>query len=291
MRLNFYLPDFYPAFYRNQLMADLRQTYPQYFYEGAGIGAVYGSFPGAVWNGGRVERGICEKDKMEYVVHEFNRRGIPCRYTFTNPLLEEKHLYDTYCNLCMEIGNNGMNEVLVNSPILEEYIRDRYPGYRLISSTTRLLDTLQQEEEEQKKDYKLVVLNKNFNNTPELFSLSNKDHYEILVNSYCCDECPESADHYEAVGRAQLNFRSSDYPQCKYVRRNFYELMENKSFVTVEDLYEKYVPAGFCHFKLDGRAFPEYSVMESYLYYMIRPQWRDRVRLMLQKAIIEIRKY
>lgn len=290
MDIYFYLPDFYPAFHRNLLVADLLQDFPEYFYEGVKIGAFYGSFPGAVWNGGRVERGICDRNQMEYVLHEFNRRGIPCRYTFTNPLLEEKHIYDTYCNLCMEAGNNGMNEVLVNSPLLEEYIRDKYPGYPLIASTTRLLDTLEQEKEEQQKDYRLVVLNKKFNHAPELSALEHKDSYEILVNSYCRDECPESQAHYEEVGLAQLNFRSPDYHQCSYIKRNFYELMENKSFITVEELYGKYVPEGFRHFKLDGRAFPEYSVLESYLYYMIRPQWRDRVRLMLQKALQDIRK-
>lgn len=29
------------------------------------------------------------------------------------------HLWDTYCNLIMQLANNGMNQVLVNSEALE----------------------------------------------------------------------------------------------------------------------------------------------------------------------------
>ena len=44
------------------------------------------------------------------------------RYTYTNPLLTREDLSDAYCNFCMKAADNGMNEVLVVSDILEEYI-------------------------------------------------------------------------------------------------------------------------------------------------------------------------
>jgi collagenase-like PrtC family protease len=59
------------------------------------------------------------------------------RFTFSNSLLEEKHIYDTYCNLIMEEADTGNNEVIVNSPILEQYLRENYPNYKYISSTTK----------------------------------------------------------------------------------------------------------------------------------------------------------
>jgi len=281
----FYLPSFYAGFHRNQLLLELMQKRPHYFYENIKIAAVYGCFPGSIWNGGRLELGSCERKEMEFALREWNQRGIACRFTFTNPLLEEKHLYDTFCNLCMELGNNGQNEVLVNSPLLEEYIRSHYPGYKIISSVTKLLDTEEQETRETKHGYELVVLNKKWNNTPTLFALPRKDKYEILVNSYCQDDCPNMRAHYEAIGRAQLNFTNVDFPPCKYINRNFYDIMGNKAFVTAEDLYGIYVDAGFRHFKLEGRTLDKYRIVESYLYYLVKPEHRDSARLSLLKAM------
>lgn len=281
----FYLPEFYGRMPMQLLLHGLMQEYPECFYDNIEIGAVYGTFPGAIWNGGRTILGECDKEQMEYVLQEYNRRGIPVRFTFTNCLLEEKHLFDTFCNLIMELADNGMNEVLVNSPLLEAYIRREYPGYKVISSTTKQLRTQQQVLEELEKGYEMIVLYKAMNGTQEMFDLPHKEMFEILVDSFCMDDCPNSKAHYEAASKAQLSFDKLKFKSCPAINRDFYEFMENKSFITVEELYGRYREAGFMHFKLDGRAFNEYTVLESYMYYLVRPQERDRVRLAMLKAL------
>jgi hypothetical protein len=35
---------------------------------------------------------------------------------------------------------------------------------------------------------------------------------------------------------------------------------------------------GFCHFKIEGRTDNIVDVIESYLYYMIKPEWQNFVR-------------
>ena len=114
-KINFFLPGFYENFRLITFLADFMQEKPELFYENIRIGAVYGCFPGSIWNGGRVILGSCTKQEMEYAITEYNKRDIAVRYTFTNPLLENVHLMDTFCNLCMELGDNGKNEVLVNA--------------------------------------------------------------------------------------------------------------------------------------------------------------------------------
>lgn len=281
----FYLPEFYGRMPMQLLLHGLMQEYPECFYDDIEIGAVYGTFPGAIWNGGRTILGECDKEQMEYVLQEYNRRGIPVRFTFTNCLLEEKHLFDTFCNLIMKLADNGMNEVLVNSPLLEAYIRREYPGYKVISSTTKQLRTQQQVLAELEKGYEMIVLYKAMNGTQEMFDLPHKENFEILVDSFCMDDCPNSKAHYEAASKAQLNFDKMKFKSCPAINRDFYEFMENKSFITVEELYGRYREAGFMHFKLDGRAFNEYTVLESYMYYLVKPQERDRVRLAILKAL------
>lgn len=283
--IKFYLPDFYNRYYINLILHGLKLQYGDCFYENVEMGAVYGCFPGSIWNGGRISLGSCKKEDMNYIINEFNERGIPIRYTFTNPMLEEKHLYDTFCNLCMELGNNGFNEVLVNSPLLEDYIRKNYPKYKIISSTTKCITEVKDVKREAEKDYYLVVLDNSFNNAEKLFTLDNPEKYELVANSYCRDSCPRRVEHYEAVGRSQLEFSSSQFDECNSINRDFYDLMKNRSFITTEDIFGKYYEAGFRHFKLDGRAFNQYKLVESYMYYLVKPEHRDVVRLALLRGM------
>ena len=286
--LNFYLPDFYNNFQLICFIHDMMTNYPNMFFDDVRIGAVYGSFPGAIWNGGRILFGLEHREDMEKMIKEYNDRGIAVRYTFTNPLIDERHLKDLYCNMILEISQNGLNEVIVNTPALEQYIRDYYPCFKLISSTTKCLEDLDSIKEELNKDYYLVVTDSALNNTDELFSLEPKDKIEIIVNHYCQDHCPRRQAHYKAVGNSQLNFTRYKFPECQYIGRSFFKIMENRSFISTDMIFGKYRDAGFKHFKLDGRSRPVRNVVESFIYYLVRPEFRDKVRLVIYQEIYNL---
>ena len=283
--VNFYLPDFYENFYLIIMLDDLIKQYPELFYENIRIAAAYGCFPGSIWNGGRVILGSCTKQEITHVITELNHRDIAVRYTFTNPLLEKQHLFDTFCNLCLELGDNGQNEVLINSQLLEDFIRKMYPGYTILSSTTKCLNDKEAVKKELEKDYALVVLDSAWNNTEELFTLSHKEKIELIANHYCQDDCPRRKEHYTTVGKCQLEFSEINFPACTNINRDFYQVMENRSFITTDDIFGKYKENGFIHFKLDGRGFHKYKVLESFVYYLVKPEYRDRVRLDILKSV------
>lgn len=277
MSTNFYLPDFYTNVKLICFLADLQQATPECFYEGAKIASAYGCFPGSIWNGGRVVLGSCKKPDMKAVIENLNSRGIAVRFTFTNPLIEEKHLNDTFCNLCLEMADGGMNEVLVNSPILEEYMRKNYPKYPLISSTTKCLDKLEDIKAEMEKDYAIVVIDSALNNTEELFSLDHKDRMELIVDHFCEDNCPRRRAHYVVQGRAQLEFSDPEWKPCMNIAREFWQIKKNKSFISTDMIYGKYKAAGFQHFKLDGRSYPPRRLIDSFLYYLVKPEWHEKM--------------
>lgn len=125
-KIYWHLPGFCYFFKLNTRLIQLMKKYPEKFHEGYEIGSVYGTFPGAIWNGGRAVFGVMSKKDIKLVLDNYNKLGIPVRFTWTNSILEEKHLNDTYCNLIMELANNGKNQVLVNRDVLSDYLRKTY---------------------------------------------------------------------------------------------------------------------------------------------------------------------
>jgi hypothetical protein len=276
-RINIFLPGFYENFRSIIFLHDWMEQEPELFNDGMRIAAAYGCFPGNIWNGGRVIIGIASKDDIQYAIQEYNSRGIAIRYTYTNPCLQQFHLLDTYCNLCMQLADNGKNEVLVNSDILEDFIRINYPNYKIISSTTKCLYDLKLIEDELEKDYHLVVLDSAMNNTEKLFELNHKEKIELIVNHYCADNCPRRKEHYKLVGEAQLEYDSVVFP-CENIKRSFLEIQKNSSFISPEMIYDKYLNAGFHNFKLDGRGFKRDKVLESFAFYLAKPEYRSMVQ-------------
>lgn len=274
--INIFLPGFYENFKLITTLDDWMKSEPDIFNDNMRIAAAYGCFPGNIWNGGRVIIGAASKADIMYAIEEYNSRGIAIRYTYTNPCLEKIHLLDTYCNLCMELANNGHNEVLVNSELLEDFIRNNYKNYKIISSTTKCLYNTELIESELEKDYSLVVLDSSMNNTDRLFSLSHRDKIELIVNHYCADCCPKRSKHYHLVGAAQLEYDSVDFP-CENIKRSFGEIQNNRSFISIDMIQNKYIPAGFHNFKLDGRGFKKSKVVESFAHYLAKPEYRKLV--------------
>ena len=124
MKARFHLPGLRLNFPLNMIFLGLLKQFPEYFRDGIEIASFFGEFPMSLWNGGRlVLHDQCDEKFIRQAVKTINGQGVPVRFTYTNPLLTKEDLEDPYCNFCMQVADNGMNEVMVYSPILEEYIR------------------------------------------------------------------------------------------------------------------------------------------------------------------------
>ena len=267
----------------NHVLFDTMKKYPEMFRENMKIGSVYGTFPGAIWNGGRnIIDGFTNKREVEKIIKSYNALGIPARFTWTNVLLEEKHTYDTYCNMIMNVGNNGMNQVLVNSPALEEYIRKNYPDYKILSSTTKRILSLDRLKEELKKDYFLVVLDYDLNHDEKVLTELEPcaDKVEILVNETCQPHCPQRAAHYREISKYQLEFDTSIRFICtdpSPEKRLFKGCMKRPSFISYEQI-DEYVVRGFKNFKIVGRGEGKEFYVDSLIYYLVKPEHKDFIR-------------
>ncbi len=280
-KVYWHLPGFCYFRLLNQVIMNLMKDYPDKFREGYCIGSVYGTFPGAIWNGGRAVFGITGKDDIKSILKIYNSRGIPVRFTWTNSLLEEKHVYDTYCNLIMQLADNGMNQVLVNQPVLEEYICKNYPGFKRISSTTKRITGLKGLLEELEKDYYLVVLDYDLNHDERVLSAiqDKAAKVEILVNEVCFPGCPKRTEHYRQQSKMQLEYDiNTSFPCPNRTReRSFEECMDRPAFISNEQIGE-YIDRGFVNFKIVGRGMPVEYVKESYLYFLVKDEHREFIR-------------
>lgn len=307
LKAMFHIPDFWVHRFLNLALIDMIKEHPERFYDGVGIASVYGTFPPALWNGGRNINGFCDEKLAVQILEEFNSRGVPCRFTFTNPLITEEHLNDKFCNRMLELAHNGLNEVIVNSPLLEEHIRKNYPDYKITSSTCKEIREMDKLLEELEKPYSLVVLDYNWNNNFEaLEALPYKDRIEILVCPYCYPNCKRRGEHYRFLGNEQIKRSAyntfsgmntvggmrtvqTEVFECNAPLLNFYETIGFSTHITSENLHTKYVPMGFSQFKIEGRTIHPLNVIESYVYYMAKPEYKDIVRLELGLQTFKMR--
>lgn len=287
-----HLPGLSIFFYLNQVIIHMLKEHPDMFREGYRIGSVYGTFPGAIWNGGRAVFGITSHGDMEKVIKTYNDLEVPARFTWTNSLIEEKHLNDTYCNLIMDTADNGKNQVLVNTPVLEEYLRDKYPNFKYISSTTKRLTSVNDIKAELDKDYYLVVLDYDLNHDKKVLEELSPyaDRIEILADEICFPGCPKRKAHYRDESLMQLRFEKAAPYDCpnRNKKPSFNECRKRPAFISSDDVAEYADKWGFVNFKIVGRGLPMDMVLDSYIYYLVRDEHQTAMRERIVKQLTKL---
>ena len=308
MGVKFHLPEFARFAKLNMVFLAMLENSPEFFRDGVEIGSLFGVFPPAVWNGGRVMYGSCDKKYIKGIIKYFNDRGISIRFTFTNPMIEEKHLNDQFCNSLLYYANNPLNGCIVYSPLLEEYIRRNFPDYKITSSTCKRITDVASLTGELEKDYYLVVLDYDLKNKFDILEkLPHKEKCEILVNPCCNPACQNRSDHYKVIGLEQIAIAehikknigvpydpdkfASEHQEyknvlsCRCEHRGIDDIMNMNTHVSPDDIWNKYVPMGYSNFKIEGRTFDIFNIIEQYLYYMIKPEYIRKARLAFMRNL------
>ncbi len=296
----FHLPGLRYNYPLNMFWVSLLEEHPEYFREGVEIGSFFGVFPMALWNGGRLTPAYdqCDKAFVEGVIKAVNGKGIPVRYTFTNPLLNEHDCEDPYCNYLMQAADNGMNEVMIFSPILEKYLREKYPNFAYNSSTCKEIKDVDEINREMERDYKYVVLDYNFNNKWDILDkIERKDKLEVLVNTLCEPGCKRRGEHYRQIAKDQKTMllnrtlpADKQIPikhwHCDYGEYNcVHTIQDYPTFISPEDIWEKYIPAGINNFKIEGRTGNLFSLIDTYCFFMLKPEKAGEARLLLLRNL------
>ena len=214
--------------------------------------------------------------------------GISARLTFSNSLLRPEHLSDRKCNaLCAMFENSGdvPNGVILCSELLLEYLREHYPGFYIVSSTTKVLTGFEQLEAELKREvFRFVVPDFRLNRALDRLNalpVGLKEKVEFLCNECCWFGCPDRKACYENVSRKNLGETVADHVCASPTAHRGYrfsDAMQNPGFIGIEDIQKTYLPNGFSHFKIEGRSLGSAILLEFLLYYMTKPEHQLKVR-------------
>ena len=281
----YHLPGLFDFLTLYRAFLPLYREHREYFYDWCEIGSIYGAPADCLWGGGRAGFG---EDRLEEAAALLREYGISARLTFSNSLLRPEHLADRKCNrLCTLFEQSGTvrNGVILASERLLDYLKENYPGFYFVSSTTKVLREFSQLEAElRRKEFQYVVpdfrLNKEYEH---LFALPDelKRKVEFLCNECCWFDCPDRKACYEAVSRKNLGEDGAEHlcvsPTADRGYR-FSDAMRNPGFIGIEDIQKNYLPNGFSQFKIEGRSLGSAVVLEFLLYYMIKPEYQLKVR-------------
>ena len=280
----YHLPGLFEFYELYRVFLPLFRKHRDWFYEKSEIGSIYGAPSDCLWGGGRVEDGECNPREVLALLEEY---GISARLTFSNSLLEEKHLADARCNaLCSLFEKSGVpNGVIVHSELLTAYLRKNYPGLYLVSSTTKVLTDFEQlRAETARAEFRYVVpdfrLNKAFAQLNTLTD-AQKDKTEFLCNECCWFGCKDRKKCYEAVSRKNLGLDGMEHHCTAPGAQNGYrfsEAMKNPGFIRTEEIRSTYLPMGFTNFKIEGRGLGSALILEFLLFYLTKPDFQINVR-------------
>ena len=285
MKIYYHLPGLFEFYDLYSVFLPLFREHREYFYAWCEIGSVYGAPGDCIWGGGRIGFGEEDPEKVAALMREY---GTSARLTFSNSLLREEHLADRKCNeLCALFEKTGavQNGVIIYSDLLLDYIRNKYPGFYFVSSTTKVLTNFDNFKEEcNRSEFRFVVpdfrLNKAF---AQLNTLSDaqKQKVEFLCNECCWYDCYDRKNCYENVSRKSLGEECTDHvcvsPKSERGYR-FSDAMNNPGFIGIDDIQYRYAPAGFSHYKIEGRGLGSAIILEFLLYYMTKPEYQLKVR-------------
>jgi len=225
--------------------------------------SVYDCHQGMIWNGGRViQRGNClTKEEALAIVRRWNELGVGFHFTFSNHLIEKHHLDDKRCNFLLEGAHNPLNGIVCSSDLLLDYVRRRYPGYRIKCSVMK--PYLEGAElwrsrtyyQELLGRYDVVVLSPRLNQDYEFLAGLETRRVELLANEACFSDCPYTRQHYRALNLANISGDYDDIEATYFFCRKKHngDFPKDSPMALAAEQLKPLEQLGVTRFKLQGR--------------------------------------
>ncbi len=282
--ISYSLPDFTVALDLNLMFAQLMRQSPEMFLDDVRVASVYGCFPGCVMNGGRAfVRERYDAAQIDATFAAVERAGLKTRLTFTNMLVGEEQFGDEYFNLILHVADDHDVEVIVYSDALDDYIACDHSFARTLSTTRQILDP--GEMNAALGRYDMVVLNYDLNKSDLfLMQVSDPTRLEVMPNELCNPHCPYRQRHYLHNSADQLAGRVTPFRPCSHEGAGFTtRTADSPTLLGNDDVRRLNATYGIESFKIVGRGVTSDLTLESYLYYLVRPEHRAGLEAALRR--------
>ncbi len=254
----------------------IRMKEPQWFYNDFEIGFAYGCPCRCIWNGGRITAERATLENFKNIVLLYKCFKIKYRVTFTNLLLEKKHLDDYTGNAMAALLEEMGGCVMVASEIMAEYIQKKYPSLPVSwSTTTDFAPTIKETIEviNRLSEDRIVVLPYEFNNNYGLLKqFTHRENLEILLNETCHSHCPKRKEHERNISEGVLYGTTEN--NCFY--KDEYLKPGRRQHNVRASNWEMYHELGINRFKIVGRVDKMQTYM-AYQYYLVTGYHRSDV--------------
>lgn len=276
----FMLPGFCEHYLLYQKMNNFFVEYPQAKKDNVNIYCYYGNIPFCTWDGGRIfnQYQPLTIEQMKEVQNYYNNiLQSKIRFVFTNNLLIDQHLHERYNNLALQIFNKEGNEVVLNSSLLENYLKENYPNYVLIASTTKCSNRENSKIDLDNDIYKFTCLDYNLNHNWNFLDSLNelqKNKTEFLVNPICGPGCPQRKEHYRLNSLFSLTYGQQYAMKHCEIKHNSSCAAFNSAHISPDEIFKTYIPKGFHYFKLEGRTWQSTDMAFTLADYLVKPEYQ-----------------
>ncbi len=279
-KINIALPNFHNQVFLNLCFITLQENNKTVFKDNFEITLAEGCFTYSIWSTERDRRYITKHD-METTINLYSKHNIHINYIFDNNYISKQDLNDKFSNIMLEIAHRDGNGIYLKSDILFEYIKNKYPMYKLIKIADK-----------NDFDKKNILISDKYNNSLRKNDIKFKENAYITLNPLCPSDCRHYDNHRKYLEQEQINYYGlSNVYICPLKREfNFYDLKNNKNFISEEKLKD-YIKAGFHNFRIDFPSIEKctdinygiYDTIESYIYYLIKPEYKNEIRHLIIK--------
>jgi len=263
-----------------------------------GLTHVLESFHGApdlLWNGGRINAQVPNYTDVESYMKTLNQLGIGAYLTFTNAILEERHLDDKAGNELLDCLDEtcGLNGVIVLSDLMADYIRKKKPGLKVIASVVKAfienpsgdIDWYRRMEEK----FDRVVVHTDHMFDLDLLDKLDRDKAEILITEECIYGCPNRASH-QTMNSVYNIAQYEDQEKAKTTMAEITTVRETRcgggggilseeknpkglrSCFLYHDEVKTIYDMGFRHLKISGRRKTIYGMAWNILNWVFNPE-------------------
>lgn len=248
------------------------------------INGIYGNFPFCIWTGEQANFSniLLLNDEIEKVFLQYASFHINIYLNCTNTELLPDMLEDTYSNLILNNLDriNASNHVVLNSQLLNEYIKSHYKNILIdVGQYNNMLPT--KDNFQSIGNYCNLFINPRFNNDFDLIkTFSNRSQLIFILNpSLCINNCMVQNECLLKEHLSQLLFdsrKSYAYSCENWINNiNLNSIKNSNLYIAKENIYH-YNQLGINHFMLMYYNNINDTISE-YINYLIKPEFQNEV--------------